>query len=153
MKLWLVHTHAFSFNCFSEDPVEKKVLKGTRWLLLKNPENLKEKKGERQRLQEALELNQSLATAYDMKEDLRRFWAQPDKETALAFLDDWIKRATVSKVTMLMKFAKTLEKHKRGVLAYDDYPISTGPLEGTNNRIKTMKRQACLSGRQAGLWL
>ncbi len=58
------------------------------------------------------------------------------------FLDDWIKRATVSKVTLLMKFAKTLKKHKRGILAYYDYPISTGPLEGTNNKIKTMKRQA-----------
>ena len=122
--------------------MEREILKGTRWLLLKNPENLKEKKGERQRLQEALALNQPLATAYYMKEDLRRFWTQPDKETAEAFLDDWIKRATVSKVTMLMSFAKTLKKHKRGILAYYDYPISTGPLEGTNNKIKTMKRQA-----------
>ena len=128
--------------------LEKEVLKGTRWLLLKNPENLREGKGkkngkdERQRLQEALELNQPLATAYYMKEDLRRFWDHPDKETALAFLDDWIKRATASKVSMLMKFAKTLETHKKGILAYYDYPISTGPLEGTNNKIKTMKRQA-----------
>ena len=41
-----------------------------------------------------------------------------------------------------MRFAKTLKKHKRGVLAQYGYPISTGPLEGTNNKIKTMKRQA-----------
>ncbi len=127
----------------------KKVLKGSSWLLLKNPENLKEKKGERKRLQEALELNRPLATAYYMKEDLRRFWTQPDKATAEAFLDDWIKRASASKISMLVRFAKTLRKHQRGILAYDDYPISTGPLEGTNNKIKTMKRQACLSGRQA----
>ena len=38
--------------------------------------------------------------------------------------------------------AKTLDKHRSGLLAYFDYPISTGPLEGTNNKIKTMKRQA-----------
>ena len=39
--------------------------------------------------------------------------------------------------------AKTLKKHKRGILAYDDYPISTGPLEeGTNHKIKTMKQRA-----------
>ena len=43
---------------------------------------------------------------------------------------------------MLMKFAKTLATHRTGILAYYDYPISTGPLEGTNNKIKTMKRQA-----------
>ena len=36
----------------------------------------------------------------------------------------------------------TLQAHRDGILAYYDYPISTGPLEGTNNKIKTMKRQA-----------
>ena len=43
---------------------------------------------------------------------------------------------------MLEKFADTLQTHQDGILAYYDYPISTGPLEGTNNKIKTMKRQA-----------
>ena len=43
---------------------------------------------------------------------------------------------------MLSLFANTLEKHRDGILAYYDYPISTGPLEGTNNKIKTMQRQA-----------
>ena len=37
---------------------------------------------------------------------------------------------------------KTLDAHRAGLLAYCDYPISTGPLEGTNNKIKTLKRQA-----------
>ena len=39
-------------------------------------------------------------------------------------------------------FARTLANHMGGILAYYDCPISTGPLEGTNNKIKTMKRQA-----------
>ena len=43
---------------------------------------------------------------------------------------------------MLKKFAKTLSLHRIRILAYYDYAISTGPLEGTNNKIKTMKRQA-----------
>ena len=43
---------------------------------------------------------------------------------------------------MLRQMARTLEAHRRGLLAYYDYPISTGPLEGTNNKIKTLKRQA-----------
>ena len=41
-----------------------------------------------------------------------------------------------------MKFAKTLAAHRSGILAYYDYRISSGPLEGTNNKIKTMKRMA-----------
>src|SRR4051794_15263681 len=70
---------------------KKKVLKGARWLLLKNPENLDADKDEKQRLEEALALNKPLATAYYMKEDLRRFWEQPGKRVATAVLDDWLR--------------------------------------------------------------
>ncbi len=63
------------------------VLKGTRWLLLKNPENLDKEKDEKQRLKEALTLNQPLATAYYVKDDLRRFWNQPGKVFATSFLN------------------------------------------------------------------
>jgi len=122
--------------------MEKKVIKGTRWLLLKNPEHLDEKRNEPRRLQEALELNQPLATAYYMKEDLRQLWHQTDKKTAENFLIDWVYRAGSSGIAMLKKFARTLALHRSGILAYYDFPISTGPLEGINNKIKTMKRQA-----------
>ncbi len=39
-------------------------------------------------------------------------------------------------------FQKTLRIHALGILAWYDHEISTGPLEGTNNKIKTLKRQA-----------
>jgi len=122
--------------------MEKKVIKGTRWLLLKNPENLNEKRDEPRRLQEALTLNQPLATAYYMKEALRQIWKQLDKKTAAKFLLDWVYQAGSSGIAMLKKFARTLATHRTGILAYYDYPISTAPLEGTNNKINTMKRQA-----------
>jgi transposase len=125
-----------------EDPQKKQVVKGTRWLLLKNPENLNPDRSEPNRLKTALELNQPLAAAYYMKEDLRQAWNQPDKETARTFLTDWVYRAGSSMVPMLAKMARTIATHFHGILAYYDYPISTGPLEGTNNKIKTMKRQA-----------
>ena len=64
------------------DVLQKEVLKGTRWLLLKNAENLDEEKDEKKRLEEALALNKPLATAYYMKEDLRQFWEQPGKRFA-----------------------------------------------------------------------
>jgi transposase len=124
------------------DADRKKVLKGARWLLLKSPENLDEERDEGSRLEEALGLNKPLATAYYLKEDLRRFWEQPGKRFAAAFLRDWLRRAGASGVRMLQQMARTLESHREGLLAYYDFPISTGPLEGTNNKIKTMKRQA-----------
>jgi transposase len=120
----------------------KDVLKGVRWLLVKRPENLDPQRRERERLEEALTLNEPLATAYYLKEDLSEFWEQDDEEEATAFLLDWLARAEASGIKILVGLAKTLRKHAAGLLAYYDYPISTGPLEGTNNKIKTMQRQA-----------
>jgi transposase len=122
--------------------MHKQVLKGTRWLLLKNPENLDPKRSERERLDEALRMNQPLATVYYMKEDLRQIWEQADKATARQVLQDWIRRAEASCIKILQKFAATLALYSTGILAYYDHAISTGPLEGTNNKIKTMQRQA-----------
>jgi transposase len=126
----------------AKDQLHKDVLKGTRWLLLKRPEHLDEGRNEHQRLAEALKLNEALATAYYLKEDLAEVWEQDDQQTAQAWLMDWILQAEASGIRMLKSFAKTLRFHAQGILAYYDYPISTGPLEGTNNKIKTMKRQA-----------
>ena len=124
------------------EKLHKKVLKGTRWLLLKNPDNLDQSRKEPQRLKDALALNEPLATAYYMKEDLRQVWQQPDKKAAHRVLEDWIRRAEVSGIRILIKFAHTLALHRNSILAYYDYPISTGPLEGTNTKIRVMQRQA-----------
>jgi transposase len=121
---------------------ERSILKGTRWLLLKNPENLDDDRNERQRLQEALRLNKPLALAYYLKEDLRQIWSQPNKRTARRVLRDWLARARATGIRMLIQFAATLQEHQEGILNYYEYRISTGPLEGTNNKIQLMKRQA-----------
>ena len=123
------------------DQRHQQVLKGTRWLLLKTPENLDPVKGEPKRLREALRLNEALATAYYLKEDLRQFWEQPNKAAARRKLLDWYHQAQASGVRVLQQFAQLLLKHQDRLLNWYDYPISTGPLEGTNNKIKTMQRQ------------
>lgn len=120
----------------------KKLLKGIRWLLLKNPENLDPKKKEPQRRERALKLNEPLAIAYYLKEYLREIWNQPDKATARLILDDWLSTARASGVRMLEQFANTIEEHQKGILNFYDCKISTGPLEGTNTKIQLMKRQA-----------
>ena len=124
------------------EQLHKDVLKGTRWLLLKNPENLDAARGEPKRLQEALKINEPLATAYYMKEDLRQVWEQVDKAAAQRVLNDWIRRAEGSGIRMLKKFANTLATHRNQILNFYDYRISTGPLEGTNTKIRVMQRQA-----------
>jgi transposase len=124
------------------DRMHQEVLQGTRWLLRKNPENLDPQRKERERLEEALRRNQPLATVSYLKEDLRQIWEQPDKETAARVLEDWIRRAEAACLKMLQKFAATRAMYRSGIVAYDDYRIATGPLEGTTNKIQTMQRSA-----------
>lgn len=127
----------------AENGLGKPVLKGIRWLLLKNPDNLDDARDERQRLDEALKLNEPLATTYYMKEELRNIWHQPDKASAQKALDEWVRKAATSSVNMLKQFSKTLAAHRSGILAYFDFDgLSTGPLEGTNNKIKTLHKMA-----------
>jgi transposase len=121
---------------------EKNVLKGTMWLLLKNPENLSEERHESERLQEALTLNEPLSKAYYMKEDLRQIWLQKSKETAAKVLDIWIETGRISDVDILKKMAASLSQHREGVLNWYDHHISSGPMEGLNNKIKALVRQA-----------
>ena len=144
IKLFNEKLSAFRRELFRSlaDDEQRRILKGTRWLLLKNPENLDPQKNELERLQEALNLNTPLTIAYYLKEDLRQIWQQKSKAIARLVLNDWIRRADASGLAMLQQFASTLEEHREGILAYYDYPISTGPLEGINNKIQTMKRQA-----------
>jgi transposase len=125
-----------------KDNLGREVLKGSRWLLLKRPKNLDPKHKEKERLEEALRLNAGLATAYYLKEDLYEFWEQEDYYEAETFLLQWIESAEATKIRQLVTFAQTLRTYHSGLLNYYDYPISSGPLEGTNNKIKTMKRQA-----------
>ena len=125
-----------------KDVMRKDVLKGSRWILLKNPANLSAEHNEEARLKEALELNAPLATAYYMKEDLRQFWEQPDKETAEEVIDDWVERAGKSGIGPLMKIGNTIAAYKFGILNWYDHPVSSGRLEGTNNKIKVLKRMA-----------
>lgn len=87
---------------------QKMGLKGTRWLLLKNPCNLNVERNEQKRLEEALKINQPLATANYMKEDLRTLWSYENMDQAHSFMSDWIARAKASGIAMLKAFAKTL---------------------------------------------
>ena len=124
-----------------KDINKRKVLKGTRYLLLGNREDIFDKQ-HKTRLDNALAMNEPLSKAYYLKERLREIWSQINKEQAESVLDDWVKQAIESKITQLQKMATTLLAHRRGILAWYDCHISTGKVEGINNKIKVMKRNA-----------
>lgn len=127
-----------------KDHLHRDVLKGIRWLLLKNPENLtqNDKIDELARLREALKLNEPLAVAYYLKEQLRWFWRQSSKRAAEQFLHEWCRRADATDIRQLHTMSKTLKAHRTGLLNWYHEPISTGPLEGINNKIGALQRRA-----------
>ena len=108
------------------------------------PENLPktDKVDERARLDEALKLNRPLAVADYLKEELRQFWKQKSKREAGKFLDHWCRRAAATDTAVLHTMSKTLQAHRYGLLNWYDEPISTGPLEGINNKIGALQRRA-----------
>jgi transposase len=121
---------------------KRSVIKGVRWLLLKREDNLNDEKNERERLHQVLELNKPLAIAYYLKEELRLLWMQESIGKAKDFFGKWVAKAYASGIPVLKKVANSLLAHRTGIFSWYRHPISTGPLEGMNNKIKVLKKQA-----------
>jgi len=127
------------------DAKDKKVFKGNRFLLLKGWEKLEEedKDGKKvNRLEAMLKLNENLYRVYLLKEDLRQIWSQANKKEAQHFLKIWIEEARGLDLAPVKRIANTIDKHKAEILSWYDFRITTGPLEGLNNKIKVLKRRA-----------
>jgi len=118
----------------------KPVLKGSRYLLLKNAEHLTAK--ERPRLKEVLQRNELLASVYLLKDYLKRLWQYKSSAWAKKFLQYWCDLAVETGSRYLRTFVKTLRKYAYGILNHCRFPIHTSKLEGINNKIKVLKRQA-----------
>ena len=124
-----------------KDINKRKVLKGTRYLLLGNGADIYDTKY-KTRLENALAMNEPLSKAYYLKEQLREIWTQGCKEDAEKVLADWENQARESKIPQLQKMAMTVLAYRRGILSWYDCHISTAKVEGLNNKIKVMKRNA-----------
>lgn len=124
-----------------KDINKRKVLKGTRYLLLGNGADIYDTKY-KTRLENALAMNEPLSKAYYLKEQLREVWTQGCKEDAEKVLADWVNQARESKIPQLQKMAMTVLAYRRGIQSWYDCHISTAKVEGINNKIKVMKRNA-----------
>lgn len=120
---------------------ERRVIKGTRWLLLKNRSNLRSS-AERVRLDELLEANHALFTVYVLKDDLKQLWRYRYEGAARRFWQQWYRRAMASGIEPLKRFANQLNLRLPGILSHCRYPMSTALVEGINNKIKVIKRMA-----------
>jgi len=113
------------------DEEGRAVLKDSRYLLLKNEENLTEK--QRPRLDELLALNETLNKVYLLKDQLKLVFYYSDRDIVKTHLDDWCDMASTITHSAIKAFVKQLRRHEYGILNHADYPIGTSELEGTNN--------------------
>jgi transposase len=118
----------------------RKLIKGSRYLLLKNAPNLL--RSQRKPLRELLAANKNLNTVYVLKDQLKRIWEYKRPAWARKALDQWCALAHASGNPALATFARNLCRHEKGIVNHCRYPIHTGRLEGINNKIKVIKRQA-----------
>ena len=125
---------------------DPELLKRTRYLWLKNPENLTPK--QRGRLGYLEKLNLRTNRAYLLKEAFRELWAYARRGWARRFLKKWFWWATHSRLESMRDFAWTLRRHEEDILNYFDVPISNGAVEGMNNKAKVVSHR-CYGFRTA----
>lgn len=119
---------------------ERRWIKGSRYLLYKNEENLTD--GQRPRLEKLLEVNQAIHTAYLLRDSLKEIWTLRSPWAVRRALGEWCEMAEESGIGPLERFAASLRSHRRGIVAHTAYSIHTGQLEGVNDKIKLIKRRS-----------
>jgi transposase len=128
-------------NRLRNDPKGRAVIKGARWLLLRNYTNI-DKLEDRVRLQELLAANRKLAKVYILKDDLKHLWDYRYPTAALRFWNGWYSRAARSRIAPLVHFAKKLRFYLSTIIAHCTWHLSTGLLEGITHKLKVIKRMA-----------
>ena len=123
------------------DEATQALLKGCRWWLVKNYENLEEE--ERAKLEQALAASPELNECYQLKEGFRHWFNwHADRESAEQDLQSWMQQVEASDFRTLKSFVKTLENWKESILNYFDGRHTNGFAEGVNLKIRMIHRRA-----------
>ncbi len=120
---------------------QEPVLKHSRWCLLKRKENLTKK--QEAKLKDLLRYNIKSVKAYLLKEDFQGLWQYVSPSWAGKFIDRWTEQVMRSRIEPMKKSAKMVRNHKPLILNWFKAKgaVSTGVVEGMNNRIKvTVKK-------------
>ncbi len=127
-------------NRLRGDRRRRQVIKSSRWLLLRNRRSLNA--AQSVRLDELLEANQALLTAYVLRDELKRLWYYRRQGWAERASFQWYQHAQQRGIAALRRFAERLKPYLPGILARCRHPLKTSVVEGINNTIKVIKRRA-----------
>jgi transposase len=124
----------------AEDPAMARVLKKSRYALLKSPWNMS--RGEHDKLADIQANNQRLFRARLLNDTLADALAYRQPKRARQALKEWLAWASRSKLEPFVRVARTIREHKEGILAYINDRLTNGFVEGINNRLRTIARRA-----------
>ncbi len=119
---------------------KENILSKTRYIFLKNPENLTDK--QRLRLSDLEKLNLKINRAYVLKEAFRCFWDYTYRANAKKYLDKWFWWATHSRIEQMRDFAWMIKNHEEQILNYFKVPITNAAVEGMNRKAKVVSQRA-----------
>lgn len=117
-----------------------RMVKGSRYLLLTNPEHLTPE--QETRLAEVIARNAALAEAYRLTQTFRDFYQQPNYAAGRGFLKAWITMAHRSGLEPMRKAAATIRRHWQGILHWHVSRVSNGVMEALNSLVQAAKRKA-----------
>jgi len=124
-----------------QEQKDRPELKGTRYVWLKNEDNLTGKQAEILEPLVLPKLNLKTARAYQIKVNFQELWEQAP-EDAEPFLKKWYFWATHSRLEPMIEAAKTIKRHWDGVLRWFESRINNGILEGINSLVQAAKAKA-----------
>jgi transposase len=119
---------------------EGKWIKGTRWSLLKAPD--KQTINQLAKLGEVQQANKPLYRAFLLKEELRLLYQLEDPALAPEHLDAWLTWASRSRLDPFLKLARTIRRHRDGILNAIQLGLNNGRLEGLNSRIRLISHRS-----------
>lgn len=123
----------------AEQKVET-MLKGTRYIWLRNPATLSER--QRATLQSLPLQTLKTARAYHIRLGFQDLYRQDSPEMAKSYLKQWYFWATHSRLTPMVEAAKTIKRHWDGILRWFNSKIANGLIEGINSLVQAAKAKA-----------
>jgi transposase len=119
---------------------EYEALKGTMWLFRRDPQELE--KEEQERLELLFECAPDLKQAHQLREELTQiFETEHHKQSGQAAIEEWQKRVRESGLRCFDSFLTTLGNWMNEITNYFVSRLTSGFVEGFNNKIKVLKRR------------
>ena len=129
-------------NVRKEEAKDNPILKGAKFSVLKNDDNLSKKQRKKKEELQMSELNLKTIQAMHIRENFQGIYQASTEEDFKYLLEKWYLWASNSALAPMVKVSKTMKKHRDGIIRWKISQINNGILEGLNSVLQAAKRKA-----------